>query len=102
MSKIWLKIFVVLMTMLFIHNNAHSGSPIEDALFGGKSLQESMAEADRVKLKGIDDVYIVIESLSDSAVNLGINRNTIKTAVEIKLRRAGVKVSKKDLSLCFM
>lgn len=43
-------------------------------------------------LKGISGVQVVIEDLSDSAKALGLEKETIQTDVELKLRLAGIRV----------
>jgi hypothetical protein len=48
---------------------------------------------DAQTLKGISAVQVAIEDLSDSAKALGLDEETIQTDVELKLRRAGMRVS---------
>ena len=95
----------ILLSILFIHNNVYSGSPAEklvnDIMFGGKSSDEFLGMLERKRLKGINDVYIVIEGVSDSARRLGINRDNIRTPVEIKIRRSGIKVKERGSSVMF-
>jgi hypothetical protein len=43
-------------------------------------------------LKGIDGVQVLVEDLSDSAKALGLEKETIQTDVELKLRLAGMRV----------
>jgi hypothetical protein len=43
-------------------------------------------------LKGINGVQVLVEDLSDSAKALGLERETIQTDVELKLRLAGMRV----------
>jgi len=52
--------------------------------------QESL---DANTLKGIRAVQVAIEDLSDSAQALGLEEETLQTDVELKLRRAGLRVS---------
>ncbi|HXW62876.1 MAG TPA: hypothetical protein VEJ45_09765 [Candidatus Acidoferrales bacterium] len=43
-------------------------------------------------LKGISGVQVLIEDLSDSAKALGLEKETIQTDVELKLRLAGIHI----------
>lgn len=101
MKRWHFQIIFILLSILFIHNNAYSASPIENILFGGKSIDEVLGDIDRARLKGINDVYIVIEKVSDSARRVGINEDNIKTAVEIKIRRSGINVKEKGSIVMF-
>jgi hypothetical protein len=52
--------------------------------------QESL---DANTLKGISEVQVAVGDLSDSAQALGLEEETIQTAIELQLRRAGMRVS---------
>src|SRR5260370_9840270 len=51
-------------------------------------------------LKGISAVYVVVESLDDAKV-LGLEADTIRTDVELKLRLAGMRVVKEKEGIKF-
>ena len=82
-------------------NNAYSDDLFDSIVFGGKSFDEFVGDVERARLKGIDDVYIVIEKISDSARALGINEENIRTGVEIKIRKSGIKVKEKKSVVMF-
>jgi hypothetical protein len=67
----------------------------------GKSFDEMTAAMERQTLKGIEDVYIVIEKMSPSAQRLGIDEDRIRSDVEIRIRRAGIKVKEKGSLVMF-
>jgi hypothetical protein len=83
-------------------SNAYSANLFDDVIRGGKSVDEFVDDLDRSRLKGIDTVNIVIEGMSDSVVReLGINKENIRTAVEIRIRKAGIKVNEKKFDAWF-
>jgi hypothetical protein len=96
-----ISIFCFLTLHAVTPSNAYSASVTESILFGGKSLDEFLDNVERSRLKGIDTVNIVIEGMSDSARELGINKESIRTAVEIKIRKAGIKVNEKKSDAWF-
>lgn len=46
----------------------------------------------RVSLTGITGIAVIVEGVLAEASNLGLDRDVIKTAVALRLRRSGVKV----------
>jgi hypothetical protein len=84
-----------------VHNNAYSASRLDDLFSGRTSIDEILDNMDRARLKGINDVYIVIENISDDARRLGINEDNTRTAVEIKIRKSGIRVKGKGSLIMF-
>ena len=58
----------------------------------GTSLFAGDSEADRQTLKGITGVKVVIGQISQDALHDGLSASQIQTDVELRLRKAGVKV----------
>jgi len=50
-------------------------------------------------LKGIDKVYISVESLPKDAIEMGLTRERLRAITELKLRREGIKVECHPLEL---
>lgn len=49
-------------------------------------------EFSRPTLKGLKGVHVLVESLKEDIVKAGLNKETIQTDVELKLRLAGIPV----------
>ena len=49
-------------------------------------------EINRQSLKGLKGVYVLVESLQPGAERDGLNKTSIQTDVELKLRQAGIMV----------
>ena len=47
-------------------------------------------------LKGIDRIYVLIESLPQDAIDLGLTKNRLRTATELRLKREGIKIGKEQ------
>jgi hypothetical protein len=52
----------------------------------------SVSAQDRRNLKGIDSVFVEVETLPNGASKLGLSEGTVQTDVEEKLRLAGLRV----------
>jgi hypothetical protein len=52
----------------------------------------SVSAQDRRNLKGIDSVFVVVETLPNGASKLGLSKEIVQTDVEQKLRLAGLRV----------
>jgi biotin operon repressor len=52
----------------------------------------SVSAQDRRNLKGIDSVFVVVETLPNGASKLGLSETIVQTDVEQKLRLAGLRV----------
>ena len=50
------------------------------------------ADPEAESLRGLSGVNVLVENLSDSAKRAGLEKNSIQTDVELKLRLAGIKV----------
>jgi len=64
-------------------------------------IEENIEKYDRLKFKGIQDVYIVIESLTSTGHKFGLTEDQLRTDVEIKIRRAGINVKQKGSVVMF-
>jgi len=53
-------------------------------------------ELGKESLKGLNGVYLIVERLNPDIEKDGLTKNSIKTAVELKLRMAGIKVLTKE------
>ena len=55
-------------------------------------------ELGRPSLRGLREIFVVTENLSDEAVKDGLSKDQIQTDVGLKLRMAGIKVISKEES----
>jgi hypothetical protein len=55
-------------------------------------MSPSVSAQDRRNLKGIDGLFVEVETLPNSASKLGLSEGILQTDVEQKLRLAGVRV----------
>ena len=64
----------------------------------GLALPLAAAERDvrQRSLTGIEEVYVNIEDLNDTAKELGLTRDTLRTDVESRLRSVGIRVTPDD------
>jgi len=63
----------------------------------GPSIADSAHPMQIRSLKGLQGVYILVESIKPEIEKLGLTQSKIKTDVELRLRKAGIKVlSKQD------
>lgn len=53
-------------------------------------------------LTGIEEIGVVVEQLDKGLENLGLSPDEIKTDVELKLQRAGIKVSQDAMSYLYV
>ena len=53
-------------------------------------------EPNQTALRGLKGVYVLVESLAPEAEQLGLNKGQLKTDVELRLRKAGVRVLTKE------
>ncbi len=64
------------------------------------ALALPLAAADREprqrSLMGIEEVYVNIEDLNETALELGLTRETLRTDVESRLRSVGLRVTSDD------
>src|SRR5215472_3875500 len=61
--------------------------------------QVATAEEDRESLRGLTGVYVLVEHLTKEAERDGLSENQLQTDVELRLRRAGIKVQTRQESL---
>lgn len=101
MKKIFNVFFMMLALVLFSVNSYAEVGAVVKGILGGKSIEDAFDSIDREPLKGISDVYLVIERLDPVANKLGITEDQIQTDVEIRLRKAGIKVKKRDTLVMF-
>jgi len=62
------------------------------AVFTLGVASRSVPAQDRRNLKGIDSVFVVVETLPSGASKLGLSEGIVQTDVEQKLRLAGLRV----------
>jgi len=87
MRKQLSKIIFILIISLFIH-------PLIG--YSQEGLTEEGIKTRREPLKGIKDIFVVIEDLPPVAKELGITEESLKTKVELKLRLAGIKIPRSE------
>jgi len=87
MRKQLSKIIFILIISLFIH-------PLTS--YSEAELELTEEHIRREPLKGIEGVYVLIESLFPVTKELGITEESLKTKVELKLRLAGIKISSRE------
>jgi len=92
MRKQLSKIIFILIISLFIH-------PLISYSQAGLELTEEQIKTRREPLKGIQGIYLLIESLDPDAKELGITNESLKTKIELKLRLAGIRVHSKEEAL---
>jgi hypothetical protein len=73
------------------HPSLPSNVKVKKKVSPGPSLSENERS-----LCGIKGFYISIEGLDTDLVKLGLNKQTLQTAVELKLRQNGIKVLSQD------
>ena len=54
------------------------------------------SQAQRESLRGLDGVYVLVEDLNDDTKRAGLSVAQIKTDVELKLRKAGIRITTKE------
>ena len=87
MRKQLSKIIFILIISLFIH-------PLIS--YSQEGPTEEWIKTRREKLKGIEGVYVLIESLPPVTKELGITKELVKTEVELKLRLAGIRIDSRE------
>lgn len=55
-----------------------------------------------LSLKGVKSLDVVVEDLHQAAEELGLSKETIKTDVELRLRRAGFRVSSEETGYLYV
>jgi hypothetical protein len=61
-------------------------------------LRSQYQELDRRSLRGLQGVKVVVEEMQPMAARYGLTRNQVQTDVELRLRRAGIRVLTLDES----
>lgn len=56
------------------------------------TAQNSLFEKQKATLRGLTGVYVLVEKINDSVKDYGITENQIRTDVELRLRKAGIRV----------
>ncbi len=54
------------------------------------------SQAQRESLRGLDGVYVLVEDLNDDTKRAGLTVAQIKTDVELKLRKVGIRITTKE------
>jgi hypothetical protein len=60
------------------------------------------SEMDRLTLRGLEDVVVVVENTSVDAISDGLTVDQIQTDVELRLRKAGIKVRASSPSMLYV
>ncbi len=68
-------------------------------IFGGPARAWADSDAERATLKGLGEVYVLVEELKPDAERDGLSRSQLQTDAEGRLRRAGIRLLKQEETL---